>query len=114
MDIILENSANTSMDNIFYYNLKYSSYYAVETDKIIKSYINDLLDFPYMGRCIPELTDKRFREIIYIQDRSSVYRIMYFISNKTNTIYVFYVINSKQNFNQILKQNNYFTHYFKF
>lgn len=47
MDIILENSANTSMDNIFYYNLKYSSYYAVETDKMIKSYINDLLDFPY-------------------------------------------------------------------
>lgn len=114
MNIIVDDSARDSISNIFSYNFKYSPRNAVDVNTNIQLYINDLIDFPYMGRCIPELTDKRFREIIYIQDRSSVYRIMYFISNKTNTIYVFYVINSKQNFNQILKQNNYFTHYFKF
>ena len=32
MNVIVEDSANLSMDNIFYYNLRYSLQSAIETD----------------------------------------------------------------------------------
>ena len=57
---------------------------------------------------IPEIMDSSFREIIYSSSQYSKYRIMYYISENTDTIYILYVINSKQNFNHILKLHNYF------
>ena len=71
-------------------------------------------DSPYIGRYIPEIEDKRFRELIYKKTRHSIYRIMYYISEKSNTIYVFNIMNCKQDFYRILKRYNYFKNYFYF
>ena len=114
MNIIVENSANLSMNDIFYYNLKYSLKSAVEIDDNIRSYINDLAESPYIGRYVAEIPDKNFREIIYKRLRQSCYRIIYYVSQFSNTIYVLNVLNGKRDFNQYLKSNNYFKNHFKF
>lgn len=114
MNVIVEDSANIAMDNIYYYNLKYSSKNALETDNNIRLKINNLADFPYTGRYIPEIMNKHLREIIYKKTRQSCYRIVYYISDITDTIYVINVLNSKQDFNQFLKLHNYFKNYFRF
>ena len=114
MRLIIESLAKQCLDDIFYYNLQYSQKNAVETNKGIQTYINDLVDFPYIGINIAEIKDKHFREIIYRKSRFSSYRIIYYISEVSNTIYVLNVINSRQDFNQFLKLNNYFKNYFRF
>lgn len=114
MKIIVEDLANQSMDDIFYYNLKYSLKNAKETDINLRIYINDLVDFPYNGRYVHEIEDKHFRELIYRKTRQSCYRIIYYISEISSTIYVLNVLSSKQDFNKFLKSNNYFRNYFKF
>lgn len=114
MKVIVEDSAKKSILDIFSYNSKYSTKNAIAVIKNIQLYINDLINLPNIGRYIPEMSDKHFREIIYMQNRHSGYRIMYYISSNNNTIYVFNVMNSKQDFNKVLKLNNYFKRYFKF
>lgn len=114
MNVIVENSANLSMDNIFYYNLRYSLKNAIKTDENIRFHINALAEFLYIGRYVPEIADKHFREIIYKKSKQSCYRIIYYISEISNTIYVLNVLNSKQDFNSFLRLNNYFKNYFKF
>ena len=111
MKVIVENLARKGIDDIFYYNARYSIRNAIETDINISQYIHNLQDSPYIGRYIPEMSDKRFREIIYRKTRHSGYRIMYYISEKSNTIYVFNIMNSKQDFIRILKSHNYFKDY---
>ena len=111
MKVIVENSARDCLDNIFYYNSKYSIKNAIETDINIMQYREDLEDSPYIGRYIPEMTDKRFRELIYKKTKQSGYRIMYYISEKNNMIFVFNIMNSKQDFMRVLKKNNYFKNY---
>lgn len=114
MRVIVEDSAKENTVNIFLYNLRFSTKNAVETNKGIQTYINDLVDFPYIGRNIAEIKDKHFRGNIYRKSRFSSYRIIYYISEVSNTIYVLNVINSRQDFNQFLKLNNYFKNYFRF
>ena len=114
MNVQVEDLAQQELIDIYYYNYQYSLKNAAETNENILRNI-DMLEFsPYIGRYIPEMSDKRFREIIYRRNRHSGYRIMYYISEKTNIIYVFNIINSKQNFNRILKLHNYFNNYFNF
>ena len=114
MNVIVENSANLAMNYIFYYNLGYSLKNAVETDDDIRFYINKLAEFPYSGRYVAEISDKHFREIIYKRTRKSCYRIIYYISELSNTIYVLNILNSKQDFHNFLKSNDYFKNYFKY
>ena len=47
MNIIIENSANISMNNIYYYNMKYSLKNAIDIDNNIRLSINNLADFYY-------------------------------------------------------------------
>ncbi len=114
MKVIIDDSARHSMDSIFHYNLKYSLKYATETDSDIKFCINDLADFSYTGRYIPEISDKHFREVIYKKTRHSCYRIIYYISEISSTAYVLNVLNTKQDFKKFLKLHNYFKNYFRF
>ena len=114
MKVQIENLAQQELIDIYYYNYQYSLKNAVETDKNIRLLIHDLKNSPYIGRYIPEMSDERFREIIYRKAKHSIYRIMYYISEKNNTIYVFSIINTRQNFNHILKLHNYFNNYFNF
>ena len=114
MNIIIESLANECKINIFNYNSKYSLNAAIQTDIDLNQKIYILKTFPYIGRSIPEMSNSRFREIIYKKSRHSGYRIMYFVSDYDNSIHIFNIINSKQNFNKILKLHNYFNNYFNF
>lgn len=114
MKVVVDDLAKQSLIDIYYYNYQYSLKNAIETNRNILFRIHDLEDSPYIGRYIPEMSDKRFREIIYKSSRHSGYRIMYYISENTNTIYIFNILNSKQDFNRILKLHNYFNNYFNF
>ncbi len=114
MKMIVDDLARQSLIDIYYYNYQYSLGNAIETNRNILFRIHDLEDSPYIGRYIPEMSDKRFREIIYKSSLHSGYRIMYYISENTDTIYIFNILNSKQDFNRILKLHNYFNNYFNF
>ena len=48
---------------------------------------------PYLGRYVSEVKDKRLREILY-----KSYRIVYTISEETNTIYIHFVVHGKMDF----------------
>lgn len=114
MKVVVDDLAKQSLIDIYYYNYQYSLKNASETNRNILFRIHDLENSPYIGRYIPEMSDKRFREIIYKSSRHSGYRIMYYISENTDTIYIFNILNSKQGFNRILKLHNYFNNYFNF
>ena len=114
MHVIVEDLARESLEDLYYYNCRYSLKNADETDININQRIHNLEDFPYIGRYIPEISDKRFREIIYKKTKQSGYRIMYYSSEPSDTIYVFNIINCKQDFKHMLKLHNYFKNHFKF
>jgi plasmid stabilization system protein ParE len=114
MKVLVENLAKQQLVDIYYYNYQYSLKNAIETNRNIMERIDSLEDSPYIGRYISEMLDNRFREIIYRKTRHSEYRIMYYISEKNNTIYVLNIINSRQDFKRILKLHNYFNNYFNF
>lgn len=113
MKVIIEDAARECLMNIFYYNVQYSIKNAIETDMNINLYIYNLENLPYIGNYVPEISDKHFRELIYKKNKNS-YRIVYYISKITNTIYIIYVSNSKQDFNKFLKLHNYFKNFFQF
>lgn len=114
MKIIIDDLARQSLIDIYHYNYQYSQKNATETNRNIITQIHNLEHSPYIGRYIPEIYDKQFREILYKSSRYSGYRIMYYISENTNKIYIFNIINSKQNFYHFLKLHNYFKNYFQF
>ena len=60
--------------------------------------IYDLQDSPYIGRYVPELSDKQYRERI-----CGNYRIIYYVSETNNTIYVRYIFCARQNSNLFFK-----------
>lgn len=113
MRVIVEDLARENILEIFTYNSRYSIRNAIEINTNILAYINELREFPFIGRYIPELQDQHFREIIYRKGQHSGYRIMYYIS-ENDVIYVFNVMSTKQDFNSFLKLYNYFKNYFKF
>lgn len=53
MKIIVETLAKSCLDNIFNYNMQYSSKNALEVDKNIRAQINNLNMFSYLGKLIP-------------------------------------------------------------
>ena len=114
MKVIVENSAKKGINDIFYFNMQYSLQNAINTDYSITEQIKHLAENAYLGRYIPEFSDKHFREIIFHKNKQNAYRIMYYINDSKDTIRVFNIINSKQNFNRILTMHNFFKNYFKF
>ena len=108
MNIIVESLAKKQLYNIFYYNSQYSLKNAFNIEYSITENIKNLEFFPYLGRNIPEISDKHFREIIYYKNKRNGYRIMYYIHNYTSTIRVFNIISCKQDFNSILATYDYF------
>ena len=102
MHVHLDKSVRQQIDDIYYYNFQYSIKNAFETDIGIYNWIDKLEESPYLGRYIPEMSDKRFREVIYRRTRYSGYRIMYYISKFKHIIYIINIMNCKQDFNQIL------------
>lgn len=114
MQIIVQDTAHNSIDGIFEYLFNYSVSNAIETIEEIYDNIYNLEIFPYLGKYIPEMKNELFREVIYKKRRSQIYRIVYHVSEITNTIYILYIASCKQDFSSILKIHNYFNNYFEF
>ena len=91
--VLISNDAHGDIRSIYNYISKDSIKYADETSNNIYSSIYRLEQSPYLGRYVPEVKDKRLREILY-----KSYRIVYTISEKTNTIYIHFVVHGKMDF----------------
>lgn len=98
MKVTLENLTKRCLNKIFFYNSNFSFKYAKDVEKSILMHIYLLSRYPFIGRIIPEISDKRFREIIYTKNKHSGYRIMYYISNLSSTIYILYICKFKRKF----------------
>lgn len=92
MKIIISDSVKLAITDIFMYLANVSHQHANKTIEGIYKVIFEIKDTPYIGRFVPELLDKNFRERIY-----KGYRIVYYISERNNTIYVQYVFSHRQN-----------------
>lgn len=91
MKVIVTQRAKHNLLNLFDYNANISLNYAVKIDKKIRSYIENLQYSPYIGRYVPEISNKHYRERI-----CEKFRIIYFISEKENTIVIRYILSSRQ------------------
>lgn len=98
MQILISDEAYKDIESIFGYISHDSIKYANETSKNIYSRIYKLADNPYLGRCVPEFSNKQFRELIY-----KSYRIIYDISEDSNIIYIHFIVHSKRNFKSFYK-----------
>ena len=112
MKVIITQRARSDLLELFDYNSKISLSYASRIDKKIRSYIEELQDFPYIGRYVLEIPDKRYRERI-----CEKFRIIYFILEEENIIYIRYIFNVRQdktNFFKVHKKEifNYFNQLF--
>ena len=92
MNISISNKAYNNMRNITKFTSKISTRYSNKVMIDIYATIDSIKDAPYIGRYIPELSDKYYRERI-----CGNYRIIYLISEKHNTIFIRYIISRKQN-----------------
>ncbi len=92
MEISISSRAQTNIENIVEFSLKISTNYANKVITEIYSTIDSIQDDPYIGRYVPELSDKQYRERICRN-----YRIIYLVSEKHNTIFIRYIISGKQN-----------------
>ena len=94
MEISISNRAQINIENIIDFSLKISTNYANRIVNEIYSTIYSIKDAPYIGRYVPEILDKHYRERIFKN-----YRIIYVISEKHNTNFIRYIISGKQNSN---------------
>jgi plasmid stabilization system protein ParE len=98
MKVIVTQRAKNDLLELFDYNAKISLNYAIRVDKKIRSYIENLQFSPYIGRYVSEIPDKHYRERI-----CEKFRIIYFISEKSNIIFIRYIFNSRQDKNTFFK-----------
>lgn len=91
MKVIITQRAKNDRIELFDYNTKISLGYAIRIDKKIGLYIKSLKRTPYIGRYVPEIPDKQYRERI-----CEKYRIIYLVSEKYNTIFIRYIFNARQ------------------
>lgn len=114
MNVIVDDMAKECLDDIFYYNVQFSYESAIEIESEILDNISYLEHSSYIGQYVPEIEDKRFRELLCKKNKKNAYRIIYYISERTNNIHIVYIYNCKRDFYKILKQHNYFFNYFDF
>ena len=98
MNILISESAHQNISNIAEFTSNISIKYTNKIASNLYSSINTLGYAPYRGKYVPEIMDKRFREIL-----CNGYRIMYFISEKENFINIRYVLSDRQNRTQFLE-----------
>lgn len=77
MKIVWSKPSISDLKNIRGYIAKDSPYYAsILIEKVIVA-VEKLVNFPLLGRIVPECNDKHIREVLYQH-----YRIIYKITNK--------------------------------
>ena len=94
MKIIISNDAKSAITDIFHYSYNISFSYARKVVNKIYDAIYDLQYYPYIGRFVPELSDKNYRERI-----CENYRIIYYVCEMNNTVYILYIFCTRQNSN---------------
>ena len=104
MKIIISNEAIDDIREIYRYIKKDSEKYAKLTVNNIYSSIYLLDKMPYIGRYIPEISDDKYREIIFKN-----YRIGYNVSSDSNIIYIRFVIHSKRDLSNFFSFETFFT-----
>ena len=62
--------AHDSIETTFNYLSLYSTKNSIETIDGIYNSIHNLENSPYIGRYIPEMSDKHFRELIYRKSKT--------------------------------------------
>lgn len=98
MKISISDRAHSNIENIAEFTLDISIDYANRVIADIYSTIELIKDSPYIGRYLPELNDKHYRERI-----CGKYRIIYVVSEKSDTIYIRYIISGKQDTHSFFK-----------
>lgn len=98
MKLKLQDEVIKQINDIGDYIARDSLRYAIETTKNMYSLIARLVTSPYLGRYVLEIPDKRFREIVY-----KSYRIVYKVSEETDTVHILFVIHCKRDFNSFYK-----------
>lgn len=114
MNVIIEDTARNCFDDIYNYNIQFAYEDAEEIELFIFEHIDYLKHSAYIGQYVPEIEDKHFRELLCKKSKHTAYRIIYYISEKTNNLHIVYIYNCKQDFKHILKKHNYFNNYFNF
>jgi len=89
--VIWSLSASHDLKKIHDYIAEDSKYYALKVSQEFLARSEALLDFPEMGRIVPELGDPKIRELIIYS-----YRLIYEIS--LSRIEILAIIHCKQNF----------------
>ena len=112
MNISISNRAYSNLRSIAKFSAKISINYSNKVIRNIYSTIYSIKDAPYIGRYVPELSGKHYRERI-----CGNYRIIYVVSEKHNTIFIRYIISGKQNSNLFFEVHkkeifNFFNHLF--
>lgn len=97
MLVLISDEAHEDIASIFAYISNNSLNYANETSSNLYSKISQLETFPYLGRYVPELSNKLYRELLY-----KSYRIIYSIYEEIDTVYIHLVVHDKRNLNSIL------------
>lgn len=92
--VSISHKAYEDINSIYEYISIDSFKYAEKTANDIYSLIYRLEQSPYLGRYVPEIKDKRLREVLY-----KSYRIVYTVSETTNAVYIHFVLHCKRNFN---------------
>lgn len=94
MQISMSDSIYENISDIFKFTSAISDKYSNKVFSNISSSISLLKNFPYIGRYVPEISNKNFRERI-----CGTFRIVYYISEIKNNIYVRCIFSGRQNSN---------------
>ena len=98
MQIFISKAFRKESEDIFEYIYSKSISGAVKCKNGMSQYINTLKKFPYIGRYIPEISDKSYKERIYTN-----YRIVYQILKKLQLVYIHFIVHSKMDFLEYYK-----------
>lgn len=101
MKVLISSEAHKDLSSIFEYISFDSLKYANETVRNIYLRITELENSPYIGRYVPEIPNKKYRELLY-----KSYRIIYNILEEENTIYVHFILHNKRNFKSFFNKYN--------
>jgi addiction module RelE/StbE family toxin len=89
--VIWSTPAKHDLKKIYDFIAEDSQYYALKVSQEFVEKSETLIDFPEMGRIVPEVGDSKIRELFIYS-----YRLIYEISEKN--IEVIAIIHGKQNF----------------
>lgn len=96
MKVLISARTLVDIDSIYKYSSQFSLVYANKVIKNLYSTIFYLELSPYLGRYVPEISNKNYLEVFYKN-----YRIVYSVYKKLNIVYIHFIVHAKRNFQLI-------------